>query len=1038
MTSERPDLDKVLGGLKDFQRRTVDAAFDRLWGPDDPTTRFLVADEVGLGKTLVARGVLARTVDHLWDRDDRIDIVYICSNGQIARQNLLRLHAGLHAEIPYADRLTMLPRALHQMGQQRVNIVSFTPGTSFQLGHSGGQAQERALLFVMLRELWGRQELRPKKWRRFFRVNASWDRMENEISWVDPKELSPELIGAFGQALAAERFGHQPLTDALKETADRFAYLREGRSVARSVAQRRLELIGRLRHILARVCVTHLDPDLVILDEFQRFSQLFGGQDEASLLVQELLGPIKVEDDWAERRARTLLLSATPFKMYTLPDEPEGDDHYEDFLRTVTFLAGRERASIVRQALSEMRLALVQGDRPGAGLAKEDAERELRRVMARTERLAATGDRDGMLTARSAVLQVTSGDVRDYLDQARVARALNSHEMLEYWRSSPFALELMERYHVKRRIEEKLEEGSGELDGLLRSRISPEDIARFDDIDPANPRVRWLVDDVLGTGAWQAAWLPPALPYYSPEGVFAEPAFRAFTKRLVFSAWAVAPKAIATSLSYEVERRLAQRSPTMKDRGYFATRRRGLLAFGVAEGRPVGMPALALVYPCVTLARVGDPRRVAAALGHTLPMNREVLVDHVRSEIEAMLAGLPSGDDDRVPDQRWYWAAPFLLDRAEGWGPGDLPFGSERGDESARGFGQHVDEARRIDASGLGPRPDDLADVLTHLAIAGPGACALRTLATTVADPTQLGAADLRRTASRWAWSLRSLFNSPEIMAVLEAEGEAYWREVLHHAMDGNLQAVLDEYAQVLLAAHSLGGEPREQQLDRLAVTFDEGSGLVASTQAMDFFRDGVRPADRRWIRTHFAVRYGRAAVADQSTEQRETQVREAFNSPFWPFVLASTSVGQEGLDFHHYSHAVVHWNLPSNPVDLEQREGRVHRFRGHAVRKNIARVHGSDPRVASGANPWPVLFELAAEERGERSEIFPDWVYPLEDGAAIERHVPLLPMSRGTQHYRRLLRTLGAYRMTLGQPRQSELIAYVGHDLDLALRLAP
>ena len=40
----------------------------------------------------------------------------------------------------------------------------------------------------------------------------------------------------------------------------------------------------------------------------------------------------------------------------------------------------------------------------------------------------------------------------------------------------------------------------------------------------------------------------------------------------------------------------------------------------------------------------------------------------------------------------------------------------------------------------------------------------------------------------------------------------------------------------------------------------------------------------------------------------------------FRPFVLASTSVGQEGLDFHTYCHRLVHWNLPSNPVDLEQR----------------------------------------------------------------------------------------------------------------------
>src|SRR5205814_3261270 len=73
------------------------------------------------------------------------------------------------------------------------------------------------------------------------------------------------------------------------------------------------------------------------------------------------------------------------------------------------------------------------------------------------------------------------------------------------------------------------------------------------------------------------------------------------------------------------------------------------------------------------------------------------------------------------------------------------------------------------------------------------------------------------------------------------------------------------------------------------------------------------------------------------SPATRKERVRAAFNSPFWPFVLVSTSVGQEGLDFHHYCHAVTHWNLPSNPVDLEQREGRINRYKGHAVLKNIA-----------------------------------------------------------------------------------------------------
>ena len=32
-------------------------------------------------------------------------------------------------------------------------------------------------------------------------------------------------------------------------------------------------------------------------------------------------------------------------------------------------------------------------------------------------------------------------------------------------------------------------------------------------------------------------------------------------------------------------------------------------------------------------------------------------------------------------------------------------------------------------------------------------------------------------------------------------------------------------------------------------------------------------------------------------------EIRAAFNSPFWPFVLATTSIGQEGIDFHWWCH---------------------------------------------------------------------------------------------------------------------------------------
>jgi hypothetical protein len=78
-------------------------------------------------------------------------------------------------------------------------------------------------------------------------------------------------------------------------------------------------------------------------------------------------------------------------------------------------------------------------------------------------------------------------------------------------------------------------------------------------------------------------------------------------------------------------------------------------------------------------------------------------------------------------------------------------------------------------------------------------------------------------------------------------------------------------------------------------------------------------------MRGRFAIRFGDQAIEGEQRQQRAQQASQAFNSPFWPFVLTTTSIGQEGLDFHLYSHAVVHWNLPSNPVDLEQHAG-MHR----------------------------------------------------------------------------------------------------------------
>ena len=134
---------------------------------------------------------------------------------------------------------------------------------------------------------------------------------------------------------------------------------------------------------------------------------------------------------------------------------------------------------------------------------------------------------------------------------------------------------------------------------------------------------------------------------------------------------------------------------------------------------------------------------------------------------------------------------------------------------------------------------------------------------------------------------------------------------------------------------------------DRISV--DEGSGRLT------FENQGLRA----W----FAMRFGDEKDAEGRVS-RADQVRKAFNSPFWPFVLATTSVGQEGLDFHTYCHAVMHWNLPANPVDMEQREGRVHRYKGHAVRRNVARRHAAELANDPHGDPWSHLFEIARKSR--------------------------------------------------------------------------
>lgn len=66
--------------LEEFQQNKVDAAYLALCNGGG-SSRFLIADEVGLGKTICSKGVAQRLKR---DQDDSPNAVYLCPNLDIA------------------------------------------------------------------------------------------------------------------------------------------------------------------------------------------------------------------------------------------------------------------------------------------------------------------------------------------------------------------------------------------------------------------------------------------------------------------------------------------------------------------------------------------------------------------------------------------------------------------------------------------------------------------------------------------------------------------------------------------------------------------------------------------------------------------------------------------------------------------------------------------------------------------------------------------------------------------------------------------
>jgi len=1022
----RPDPEAILATLKSFQRRTVDHAFHRLFEAEDSTQRFLVADEVGLGKTLVARGIIARGVDHLWDSTDRIDVIYICSNQSIARSNLRKLKVTSDTEDTegHATRLTMLATEMAPEKRKsdnkagslpKVNFVSFTPGTSFNLRSNCGKWEERQVLYGLLTELVSRRtglmnllQCGKGRWR--------WRR-----SLRRPWPLEPTIKRRFQQRIRDD----EQLFDELESTIERW-FLRVREEYPEKARRKRNWLTGRLRELLAEVCIDALEPDLVILDEFQRFKTLVN-QGEASDETPARLARLLFYTRNAQGRpVRTLLLSATPYKLYTADAELAENDHYQDFLATARFLLDydADRVATLEEQLAafgrELKRAATGQDHDVVA-ARMRAEESLRSIMARTERVTASDEHDAMLEESGPQLELSSVDVQQYLAADAWFLAAGDRDPMTYWKAGPYLQHFMHGYKVNERVGETREREPHKLREVLDAYpdafLKRDAIARWEGIDPSHAKLRSMVNELLDTGLWKLLWMPPSVPYWPLEGAFQGQEDR--TKTLLFSAWNFVPDVVSGVLSYEAERRMTANA--LDD---YWEHRSPLLRLADQKGSRSRHRLLLLMMPCLPLADHAHPLSAPGGVDAR---------DWVREQVAAMLKELKGEHDpDSEPDPRWEYLAPLLLDPGlrdflHYWAK---PSSEDTGKPNADVLPAYLGDLLEIDPRALGRQPDGLVDLMTDVALGAPGVIASRTLA-----PVGVCDQSRRTLATRFAHACWHLFNRPAVMSLLEqlngrekSEGEyAYWRRVLRYCIDGNLQAVIDEAWHLTWEQHAWSDNHcREKMagncLDEVAASIDPNPSRV---HAQFFPPDGKRKlqVSEIRIRTTFAQRFGDLR-SDEGSISRDA-VRAAFNSPFRPFVLTSTSVGQEGLDFHPWCHRLIHWNLPGNPVDLEQREGRIHRFKGHAIRRNLATRFGSEARRqwVPGDDLWKCLFSLAdkaAREHGAH-DLVPFWMAP--GPYKVQRHVPALPYTREIEAFQRLKRQLATYRVVFGQPRQEELL---------------
>lgn len=966
--------------LKDFQKATVEHIVNIF--KSKKQRRVLLSDEVGLGKTIVSKGVIQAVGElsdeyGIWD-DNTYRVVYICSNANIVKQNTENL--GIEDVMNIDEsRLSMqhfiVAKKVKELQKSKKSkpriLIPLTPGTSFNLQTSAGNMNERALMFAILSHL---DDFKDHKTALKNRLNIYGANGDNWTDIIDKyeKDIKENVCTGYRENISKEVVND----DCYQEAKDLLL-----KAIALNDYNTTNKAITLFRIIFCKISMKELNPDLVIMDEFQRFSSLLDleGNSEEAMLTRTFFGK--------EDGPFILLVSATPYKPFTTLEELNEnkiDEQYQDFNKLADFLFDGREDIVFQQVWHDYskELCHISSDNLDILIAKKNiAEDTMYEAMSRTERYRNSSQDD-------TYLKISTGDIASYCQMQEVLGECNKMSEgrfgvktlpMEYAKSSPYLLSFMDKYKLKEKLAKAYTEHPWKIKQKQQYLIKKKNINTYERIPSCNAKLDKLSNILFGEKGEkhgeQLFWIPASHPYYKipASNVFAKN--QDFSKVLVFSAWEMVPRMIACMISYAIEQKSI--SHAFPSATYTNTKENSEKdALDKQEGEKAGTgrlrrESLELVTCCSDFLK--DAYNPKAYLGNDLKEIKAGIKENFKNTSRFTLVEQPT-------------TAKFLL-------------------EAIKLLDSNTEEKILISEEGL--------DTLVNMAIGSPGICFYRLL----------GNKDLAQEAATKICN--NIFNRRYNAAVIDIlynkkSVQTYFKQVIDYCVMGNLQAVLDEFA-YMIDERSNGERNVEMIQKRMIESF-----IDRNYQEIDTTESFGKEKKKKWrIRTHYAMPYGNIRMTDQATN-RANDVRLAFNSPFRPFVLASTSVGQEGLDFHWYCRKIMHWNISSNPQDMEQREGRIDRYKSLFVRRNVAKFH---PETYT----WNEMFDLARTEAKDKGfcELVPYWSIPQDmlksiaetDREYIESIVPLYPLSMDYDRYRHMKSVLRLYRLTMGQPRQEELL---------------